>query len=141
MERSAELPIKAFQCMVKLQETKQGKKILNGGTDMANDIQSAGKEMVAEAMKEQPEPKKKSNMWMGFVAIGFVAGAIFGLLMNLNIAASAQAKEICGTCQENLGIMVGNFNILAKNCSEAQAFRDVKILPALGLNETIRVYT
>lgn len=99
---------------------------------MANDIQSAFKEVVAT-----PSP----NKWMLFVAIGFLAGAVFGSLLNLNAMAKAQAKEDCGICQENVKAMVHNFNVLAKSCNEAIPYqRNISILPAIGWNQTVSVY-
>ena len=103
---------------------------------MANDIQSAGKEMFELAA----EPKKNNNMWMVFVGIGFLAWAIFGYTITLNNMAQEQANSICGTCQENLGIMVNNFDALAKTCSEAKQYqKNISILPGV-FNHTVSVY-
>ena len=91
---------------------------------MADDIQSAFKEMVAI-----PNP----NKWMLFVAMGFAAGAIFGFLLNLNAIAEDKAQEFCGVCIEN-------YNILASQCQPARQFsKDVPILPGV-INGTVRVY-
>lgn len=105
---------------------------------MADDIQSAGKEMVNSAM----EPPKKKSEWkhLAFLTVGLVIGMLIGYQMNLEKSAQSMAVGICKTCQDNLGIMVGNFNVLAKTCSEAQQYqRNISILPGV-INQTVSVY-
>lgn len=106
---------------------------------MVDDIASAFKEIAKNA--EVPEKKPMEWKHLAFLTVGMVVGLVIGYQLNLENSAQAMAHGICATYQANLGIMVENFNILAKNCSEAQTFRDVSILPALGANETIRIYT
>lgn len=89
---------------------------------MADDIQSAFKEMAAI-----PNP----NKWMLFVAIGFMAGAIFAYLVTSNLSVQAQVEDTCGVC-------VHNYNILAKQCQQPFS-KDVPILPGY-INGSVRVY-
>ena len=106
---------------------------------MENTISGAMGEAIKNAAKV--EPKKKSE-WkhLAFLTVGIIAGLMMGYQMNLEKTAHSMATGICGTCQENIGIMVNNFNVLGKTCSEAKTFKDVAILPALGLNQTVRTY-
>ena len=103
---------------------------------MADDIQSSFKNMVGSAAKEKSDFK-------GFflLVLGLLVGLFLGYQLNLEKSAQIMADKDCGICQENIGIMVSNFNVLAKNCTQAKTFRDVAILPALNANNTIRVYT
>jgi len=103
---------------------------------MAGDIQSSFKDLVGNASKEKSDFK-------GFflLVLGLLVGMFLGYQLNLEKSAQIMADKDCAVCQENLGIMVSNFNVLAKNCTEAKTFRDVAILPALQVNNTIRVYS
>ena len=71
--------------------------------------------------------------------IGIVVGLLVGYQLNLEKTAQAMATEQCGVCQENVKIMVGNFNSLAQQCDFDNKYKDVTILPKV-INETVRVY-
>lgn len=102
---------------------------------MADDIQSSFKELVGNASREKSDFK-----FLAILCVGIVVGLFIGYTMNLEKDAQIRADKDCGVCQSNLAIAVGNFNVLAKTCQEARAFRDVEILPILGVNGTVRVY-
>jgi hypothetical protein len=78
------------------------------------------------------------NKWMLFIAMGFVAGAIFGGMLNLNDAAKAQAQEACGICQSNLNTMVSNFNTISSQCSQAKGYANTNLSYIISMNRTVR---
>lgn len=84
--------------------------------------------------------QEKGADWKGsvFLFLGLTIGLLAGYYLNIDLEGRAKAMEICGECQENLGIMVGNFNILAKECSGLK--KDIPLFPAVGLNQTVSVY-
>lgn len=59
---------------------------------------------------------------LAIILIGFSLGLMAGYQINVDAQAHAQAAASCGVCQDNLGRMVYNFNLLSKECSEARAF-------------------
>ena len=85
--------------------------------------------------------EKKGSDWKGsaFLFLGLVVGLLAGYYLNIDLEGRAKAMEICGECQANLGIMVGNFNVLAKECSGLK--KDIPLFPPVfGNNTTVSVY-
>lgn len=103
---------------------------------MADDIQSSFKELVNNASNEKSDFKA-----FALLCLGMVVGLYIGYSMNLEKDAQIRATKDCGICQENLGIMIGNFNTMAKQCSNTIPLqRNISILPAIGMNQTVSVY-
>ena len=73
------------------------------------------------------------------LAIGLFIGVVLGYELNVEKTAQVMATKDCGVCQENLDIMVGNFNTVAKLCNQAKGY-DVPLFPTIGLNQTVRIY-
>lgn len=92
--------------------------------------------MVIASTKEKSDFKS-----LAMLCIGLAIGLLLAYQLNLEKSASVMANERCNVCQDNINTMVENFNILGKKCTEAQNYKDVKVLPALGLNQSIRVYS
>ena len=85
--------------------------------------------------------EKKGSDWKGsaFLFLGLVIGLLAGYYLNIDLASRAKAMEICGVCQENVGIMVKNFNVLAKECAGMK--KDIPLFPPMfGNNTTVSVY-
>lgn len=60
-----------------------------------------------------------------FAMLFFALGLYAGYSINVQKTAEAQAHGMCATCQENVQIMVDNFNVVAKQCSVANPYRDM----------------
>lgn len=75
-----------------------------------------------------------------FLVVGLAVGLLVAYTLNLEKTAASMAAGQCGVCQENVRTMVENFNILSQDCMKAQNYKDVEILPAIGLNQSVRVY-
>ena len=102
---------------------------------MANDIQSSFKELVGASAKPRSDAFP-----FAMLCLGVVVGLFIGYSMNLEKDAQIRADKDCGLCQDNIEIMVGNYNVLARTCAEAKQYaRDIQILPGY-INETVRVY-
>jgi hypothetical protein len=71
-----------------------------------------------------------------FISFGLAVGLMAGYFLNTELAAKSKASEICGVCQDNLNIMIGNFNNMTEQCSQPR----YKDLPAFINNQTVRVY-
>ena len=93
-----------------------------------------------ELIQAQKDAKKQSWKPFAMLCLGIAVGLFIGYQINVEKSAAIMATDYCSTCQENLGIMVKNFNVLAYTCSPAREFRDIEILPILGVNGTVRVY-
>jgi hypothetical protein len=76
------------------------------------------------------------------LAIGLCVGLVLGYELNLEKSAAIMAKDSCGICQDNLAVMVSNFNTLARDCPtlSGQAQAAYKDLPVFSNNTTVRVY-
>ena len=98
-------------------------------------ISSTMGDLMVQSIKPKPD-------WQAFASLclGIAVGLFIGYQINVEKSAAIMAADYCSTCQENLGIMVKNFNVLAYTCSPAREFRDIEILPILGVNGTVRVY-
>jgi len=102
---------------------------------MADDIQSSFKELVGNAARERSDFKT-----LAMLALGLAIGLFIGYQMNLEKDAQVRADKDCGLCQSNIETMVSNFNVLAKQCSQAQPFaRNISILPGI-IDEKVSVY-
>jgi hypothetical protein len=74
------------------------------------------------------------------LCLGIVVGLFIGYSMNLEKDAQIRATKDCGICQSNLNTMVGNFNVLAKQCDlKNPLVKNVSILPGV-INGTVKVY-
>jgi len=99
-------------------------------------ISSTMGDLMVQSIKPKPD-------WQAFASLclGIAVGLFIGYQINVEKSAAIMAADYCSTCQENLGIMVGNFNVLAKTCEQALPFtsKNVSILPGV-INQTVRVY-
>jgi hypothetical protein len=73
------------------------------------------------------------------IFVVFVAGGVVGY-MATQAQANQMAKEQCGLCQQNLGIMVENFNLVSQKCELMKTYVDVSVFPPLNMNQTVRAY-
>ena len=92
-------------------------------------------------MGDQILTDKKSEDWKlpAFLAIGIVVGLLAGAQLNTEQTAKGMAAATCGVCQDNLGIMVKNFNTLVRECPNLNGkVPDYKNF-SVG-NQTVRVY-
>ena len=102
---------------------------------MADDIQSSFKELVGNASRERSDFKT-----LAILCLGLVIGLFIGYTMNLEKDAQIRATKDCGVCQSNINTMIDNFNVLARNCSEAKPFaRNISILPGY-IDEKVTIY-
>ena len=95
-------------------------------------ISSTMGDLMVAAAADMKKPKQN---WMAFVAIGFLAGAIFGALVASQLSIKEQAQELCGVC-------INNYNILAKSCGQPTSpftSKNVSILPGV-VNGSVVVY-
>ena len=72
---------------------------------------------------------------MILVGMGFLAGVIFGFMVNVDNQITEQVDITCGICQSNLYRMVSNFNIASKFCP--QMLPMATNYSAIDLNQTI----
>ena len=70
------------------------------------------------------------------LCLGLFVGLFLGYQLNLEKSAAIMAHDTCGVCQDNLNIMIGNFNNLSMQCSQP----NYKDLPTFINNQTVRVY-
>lgn len=108
---------------------------------MADDIQSSFKELVSNASKEKSDFKG-----FAMLCLGLVVGLFLGYQMNLEKSAAVMARDSCGICQDNVAIMVSDYNIVVKQLNACIAesptlyqVRNIPILPGV-INQTVSVY-
>lgn len=81
--------------------------------------------------------EKKSQAWMILVGMGFLAGIVFGFLVNVDNQITEQVDITCGICQSNLVRMVDNFNAASRFCPQMTSM--ATNYSTMDLNKTLIV--
>jgi hypothetical protein len=78
--------------------------------------------------------QEKQGDWKSttFLMMGLAIGLLCGYYLNTEQSSKAKASEICGVCQENVGIMVKNFNVLVAECNLHRNDVRLNLTPYIG---------